>query len=404
MATVKNAQKHQAIVTDGLWRKSLSTVRSLGKAGFEVHVMGGSSLTTSFWSKHASTRTVSPLASQDPAGFGSALTGLISKISLACPGARPVLFPMEDPSLRWVAANRSQLEKISHFLLPTDYALQSAFDKGITMKVAREAGLPCPRTWEPSSAEEFIRIAQSQPEDRFVIKPRSGTGSSGIKYGERATAEELRAHWKKHGSCIIQERIPRQGTGVGVSLLFDRESRCRAIFTHKRLREYPHSGGPSTDRMSVHMPELEVMSIELMKRISWRGIAMVEWKIDPRDGRPRLMEINPRFWGSLELAVRAGVDFPALYARAAMGEDLPPPPPYKEGVRCRWMIPGDILRYLTSPWKDREGICKFLGGLPGSAEEWDAHDLKGTLGAIFCTGALALNPRYWKYVRRRGGT
>jgi len=112
------------------------------------------------------------------------------------------------------------------------------------------------------------------------------------------------------------------------------------------------------------------------------------------------MEINPRFWGSLELAIRSGVDFPVLFARLALGEKLGAPPSYPDGVRCRWMLPGEILRYLSTPSDERESFNEFLEGLPQSAEEWDPQDLRGALSTVVCAGGLALNPKYWKFLRR----
>jgi predicted ATP-grasp superfamily ATP-dependent carboligase len=179
-----------------------------------------------------------------------------------------------------------------------------------------------------------------------------------------------------------------------VSVLIDGQGDCVAWFVHERLREYPLSGGPSTDRRSVHDARLVELSLALLRRLGWRGIAMVEWKMG------QLLEINPRFWGSLELAIRAGVDFPVLYARAASGDALGPPPSYPDGVRCRWVMPGEILRYLGEPRTRRERLRDFVRDLPGQAEEWDRRDVRGTLASVVCTGALALNPRYWAYVLR----
>jgi predicted ATP-grasp superfamily ATP-dependent carboligase len=199
---------------------------------------------------------------------------------------------------------------------------------------------------------------------------------------------------------IIQERIPKKGLAQGVSILMNESSSCIAAFAHQRNREYPISGGPSTDRVSILAPQLVELSIHLLKELKWQGIAMVEWKIDPRDGQPKLMEINPRFWGSLELAIRSGVDFPTLYARVASGEMVRPVLNYRVGVQCRWMIPGEILHYFNQPPSQKESWKKFLQGLPQSAEEWDSQDWSGLLATLICTGALAFNPRYWKYLRR----
>jgi predicted ATP-grasp superfamily ATP-dependent carboligase len=80
---------------------------------------------------------------------------------------------------------------------------------------------------------------------------------------------------------------------------------------------------------------------------------MVEFKVDPRDNEPKLMELNPRFWGSLALAIHAGVDFPYLLYKMAMGEEFEPVVEYKVGVRCRWLLPGDILHFFQNPKRFR---------------------------------------------------
>jgi predicted ATP-grasp superfamily ATP-dependent carboligase len=384
-------------VTDGLWRKSLSAIRSLGAAGFDVAVMGDSFFTTGFWSGFTTDRLIAPTAATDAERFGRGLERMLARH----PGA--VLLPMEDATLRWVSEHREELAAKCRFLIPSRESLATAWDKGLTLQLAQRLGIPCPRTWEPKDTEgalEFAKHAAGLEPGSFVVKPRSGTGSAGVAYGDRRSASEWEAHWRRFGPMLIQERVPPQGRGQGVSVLMGPDGECVASFAHERIQQYPNSGGPSTDRKSIHAPALVEQSVRLLKRLEWRGVAMVEWKLDPRDGQAKLMEINPRFWGSLELAVRSGVDFPLLYARAALGETSTPVTRYPEGVRCRWMVPGEVLRYLSQKSGEREGWLAFLSGLPGCAEEWDARDWLGTLATVVCTGAQALNPRYWKYVRR----
>lgn len=356
--------------------------------------MGDSIFTTGFWSGFTTDRIRAPGAAADAAGFGKALEKCLTRH----PGA--VLLPMEDATLRYVSEHREELASKARFLIPSRESLAIAWDKALTLHLAQRLGLPCPRTYEFSNALEFAKQALALEPGSFVAKPRSGTGSAGINYGEKRTAADWEAHWRRYGPMLIQERVPPQGRGQGVSILMGQDGECVAAFAHERLQQYPNSGGPSTDRRGIHAPSLVEQSIQLLRRLEWRGIAMVEWKIDPRDGQPKLMEINPRFWGSLELAVRSGVNFPLLYARAAVGEKLEPVITYQTGLRCRWMVPGEILRYLTQPRGAREGWIAFLRGLPGNAEEWNAGDLIGTLATLVCTAAAALNPRYWKYVRR----
>jgi predicted ATP-grasp superfamily ATP-dependent carboligase len=181
--------------------------------------------------------------------------------------------------------------------------------------------------------------------------------------------------------------------------LFGADGACLAHFCHQRLQQYPNSGGPSSDRVGITDPALLEKSLTLMRALNWKGVAMVEWKVDPRDGTPKLMEINPRFWGSLELAVRSGVNFPLLYAQAAAGQPTTYSQPI-DAVRCRWLVPGDILRWLTARPGAREPLTTFLRGLPRQAEEWDPQDLRGALACVVCQGLAVLQPKYWKFLSR----
>ena len=395
MSPTQNA----ALVTDGLWRKSLSAIRSLGKAGFRVHVMGDSWLTTGFWSRYTAEKIFSKTAAEDANEFGKNLLLSLEKTP------RSVVFPMEEASLEWVAQNLSLVENRGSVLLPSLDAFYSAQDKGKTIQIVKKLGIAHPETHEPQSAEELVTLISQFGSKPFVIKPRKGSGSSGVLYSESIVKHPqleafLLQHWEHYGRLLLQDRIPAHGKGQGVSLLMDREGECIATFAHERIQQYPNSGGPSTDRKSIHDPQIVEWSIALLKALHWKGIAMVEWKVDPRDGIPKIMEINPRFWGSLELAVRSGIDFPTLYAKAALGEKLKPQMNYPAQVRCRWFMPGEILRYLTQKPSDRESLWEFLKGIPHITEEWDPKDLRGWIATFICTALLALNPRYWKFVRR----
>src|SRR5208282_5396120 len=96
----QNAQADQrpiAIVTDGMWRKSLSAIRSLGKSGFCVHVFGDSRLTVGFWSRFTARRIISPDAKDDLLGFETTLQRHLLELQVGEPDSpRPVLIPMEE--------------------------------------------------------------------------------------------------------------------------------------------------------------------------------------------------------------------------------------------------------------------------------------------------------------------
>ena len=389
-----------AILTDGMMRKCLSAVRALGKAGFGVHVLGDSWLTVAFWSHFTRTRVMVPEAKTDPDGFGRVLTAHLRSVAAKMPaGARPVLLPMEEDTLRYVVRERAALRVYADFLVPEPEALEACLNKGATMALAARLGLPHPRTEIAESATELLKIASDFSGGEFVVKPLRGVGASGVRYNPSFDSKTAEEYFQNYGAALVQDRIPPEGDGIGVSLLFGADGESLADFSHKRLQQYPNSGGPSTDRVGINDPELLEKSLTLMRALKWKGVAMVEWKVDPRDRTAKLMEVNPRFWGSLELAIRSGVNFPVLYAQAAAGQPTVYSQPV-DGVRCRWLLPGDILRWISARAPAREPLTKFLSGLPRQAEEWDRQDLSGAVACVVCQGLAVLQPKYWKFLSR----
>jgi predicted ATP-grasp superfamily ATP-dependent carboligase len=143
---------------------------------------------------------------------------------------------------------------------------------------------------------------------------------------------------------LLQQRIV--GPGVGIFLL-RWGGEPVATFAHRRIREKPPSGGVSVYRESIAAdPKLVASSLALLSRFAWEGVAMVEYKLDAATGVPYLMEINGRFWGSLQLAVDAGVNFPGLLVSLALGEHPTPVTAYHVGVRSRWWL-GDLDQLLA---------------------------------------------------------
>ena len=195
----------------------------------------------------------------------------------------------------------------------------------------RRSGAPPTRlrctNWRSRSACRRRRLMSSGPRARVsaprtltfpcVIKParsRLKTPAGWIKTAVRsvgsgddyarllATAPELRYPF------MIQRQI--EGDGVGVFALCDR-GETRMLFSHRRLREKPPWGGVSVLRESIAVdPVAADYRRRLLRALGWHGVAMVEFKRERATGVPFLMEINGRFWGSLQLAIDAGLDFP----------------------------------------------------------------------------------------------
>lgn len=331
-------------ITDGHWRKSLAAVRALGRKGIRVTVGESSGLATAAFSRYCHRAVVYPSPHNRPSEFLDFLFGELSHRTYQ------MLLPMEDETLGLISQHHSEFSRLTYLPIASFDKFQFARRKDNVLQTAEKLGIPIPRTWyvDDISQLDGFKDRLSYP---VVIKPRMSSGAIGISYPKNPgdlISQYLSIH-RRFPYPLIQEFIPREGPGYGASFLLDEKGEVRASFVHKRLREYPVTGGASTLRESVRHDDIRDMARALLNALDWYGVAMVEFKVDLRDDIPKLMEVNPRFWGSLSLAIEAGVNFPYLMYRMSRGENFKPVETYQIGKRCRWLLPGDILHFLHSP-------------------------------------------------------
>ena len=226
-------------------------------------------------------------------------------------------------------------------------------DKRRVLEAAAGAGIAVPRQVVVARPEDRGAVGPASLRFPVVLKPaRSVAGDEGAR--TKAPAAHA-ADWVRLQArladlppaaypVLVQERVVGPGIGIFVLLWDDRP---RALFAHRRLREKPPSGGVSVLRESVAPdPSLVDRAVSLLRAFGWQGVAMVELKVEAATGTPYLMEVNGRFWGSLQLAVDAGVNFPALLLDAAFGAAPAPLPAWRPGVRSRWGW-GDVDHLLA---------------------------------------------------------
>jgi predicted ATP-grasp superfamily ATP-dependent carboligase len=271
------------------------------------------------------------------------------------------------------------------------------------MQLAAGLGIPAPASRLPAGPGDLARAA-ADVGFPAIIKPCEGQGAHGVKLvnGLGELEEWHPRIVRRFGPALVQEFIPPGGGEFGVSLLMGAGQKVLASFSHRRIRSYPVSGGPSTLRESVHCPEAERHAESLLGALGWLGVAMVEFRRDPRDGRYKLIEVNHRFWGSLQLAIVAGVDFPALLCRMALGEKVDPVLDYRAGVQCRWFFPGDVMHFLSNPerWRLEPSFFRFVA----RDLHYDIASLSDPLPGLLVIAdvvAQALDPARWRQVTRR---
>jgi len=398
--------KMSVLVTDGHFRKTLAVVRSLGCKGIDVTVGERTFLNTSFFSKYCSRRLVYPSPRQSPSQFIEFLLREIKKNHYEC------VFPMEEETLLLLAKYHSEISQYTYFLSPDLEKIEFVRDKGNLMRFAEAHGIPAPKTFQippsltlPLKGEgEGGGVDLSSIPIPAVIKPRISSGSFGIVYvkGRKDLSPSYQSVHRRFPFPLIQEWIPDGAGTYGFSALFDEGSNVKAAFVHKKLRMYPIEGGPSTLGEGVEHPQIMELGLSLLKSLNWVGVGMVEFKVDPRDGIPKLMEVNPRFWGSLQLAIVSGVDFPCLLLRMARRESFEPVLRYKVGKRFRWLLLGDILHFLNNPNRFHLHPSFFRFFDPNTSYDIVSRDdplpLLGSLATLF---TFLYDPEMKRFLERR---
>jgi predicted ATP-grasp superfamily ATP-dependent carboligase len=316
-------------------------VRSLGKQGITITLAteNGKNTIASF-SKYVSKKIEYFPYSVSENSFIDNLIQQIQKENY------DMIIPVGEGTTGLLSKYKKKLHE--HTTIPVDdYSTWiQAKNKENALKLAGLLSLPCPKTcFQPIEDPDILKGIIDYP---FILKPKMEYGSKGIVL-IRNKNDFLQIYPEitdKYGTPLIQEYIPPGGSGYGVSILSNK-GEVKAIFTHKRIREYPVNGGPSTLRISIKNEVLESCAKALIQHLHWTGLAMVEFKQDPRDNQFKLMEINPRFWGSLPHAVCSGVDFPFLLFELFSKGDIPPVLDYQIDVKSRWLL-GDVLWVLGS--------------------------------------------------------
>lgn len=150
----------------------------------------------------------------------------------------------------------------------------------------------------------------------IILKPRFGEGARGVWRFDNQDQLERNIHVVRAASMrepyIAQQFVAGHGVCIGVLVI---DGVCLAVSGHQRLHEIPLSGGTSTARLTFFNPTLEEKVVELVKRAGISGVCMVELRVTPA-GAPYLLDINPRYWGGISVALQSGVDIPALHAKA----------------------------------------------------------------------------------------
>jgi predicted ATP-grasp superfamily ATP-dependent carboligase len=379
-----------ALVLDLDTRAGLCIARSLGRAGYAVAVAARDGKASGLTSRYVSQRIVLP----DPAvDFHDHTNALLAALASQRPDAA---LPSIDSSVEVLHANRDAVGQFTAPALGSFEAVEIALSKERTIEIARSLGVPVPRSTRVNDLAG-LEAAVAETGLPCVLKPDRSWRPSAAG-GERLSpiivrdAEEAR----RVGAGLVRGDAPvlvqefAVGSRETIKLFRDR-GRTLVKMAMLVERAWPPLGGSSVMRRTVSPPEdLLDNSERLVAEVGLEGYSELEFRRDA-NGRPLLMEINPRISQSVEVAVRAGVDFPRMQFEWARGGSIPDPPAPVLGLRVGWLA-GD-LRLLTGALgagpAPRPGLSPTLRAIASDYvvhrarfEGFDRSDPKPVLGSV----------------------
>ena len=328
-------------LTNGTWNVTQSAIKVLWRNNVKVIVGDTNQFIFGLHSRYCS-KFVTYLSPKNEA-FISSLYNIIKDIEA------DVLVPMSNDTVFQITKYKKLFEEITIVPFPDHEIMLKAYDKLKTARSAEELNIPTPRTYFFNNEDELESFSEIT-DYPLIVKPRMGGGASTGLFLVDSPEKLISAYTavtKEYGSSIIQEYIPGKSEQMHmVNVLLNRNSKPAVLFTAKKIREYPVTGGITTCGISTWEPDLMELSVKLLENWGWYGPAEVEFKIDPRDEKPKLIEVNPRFWQYLQLPIACGIEFPYLLYKIALDENIKPMPRYKIGMK--YINPlKDMLSMLT---------------------------------------------------------
>jgi predicted ATP-grasp superfamily ATP-dependent carboligase len=352
---------YDALILDAQLRQSLVALRSLGRRGLRVAALeiasqlGESKAVPTFSSRWCQQSYVAPGYEQNPGPFLAYLRQLLSETGAG------VIIPSSDGTLELLRAHRAELTQHTALALAQESALKIAVNKEQTLAIAEQLGIGVPRGVVVKAVDE-VAEAVCTIGLPSVVKPIE-SWQWGEQQGVRliselvTTPDEARQAVEgltQHGGTVLFQQF-LSGRREAVSFLYA-DGEMYARFAQWAKRTQPPLGGTSVYRQSIAIPDdIGAQAEQLVREIELDGYSEVEFRRDSK-GKPYLMEINPRLSASVEVAVRAGVDFPYLLYQWANREQIDRVKSYRVGGWMRY-LEGDLLTtFQTISQRGRPGV------------------------------------------------
>jgi len=339
---------------------SIAAIASLRRSGWKVEGTDIRQLPLNIRSRHLKVQHL--LCGADAETYRLALSELLDD-------RRPDVFlPIGYAATLAACSLTRDGEMITHCNVPPLESFQAAHDKSVCAETCRSLGIPVPLEFTYPEAVDLLRTGQC-----LVVKPARSPGAArGLHYvsDEGALTAACESVTQEFGAVQIQEYIPGGASSMhSLVVLFSAQSQLTAAFTLQKIRQWPKSGGISVIACSTAESGLIELMLPLFQHWNWHGPAEVELKLDSRDGRFKVIEINPRFPGYLRMPISCGLDLPGMAARLALGTEAVEAVEFP-GYACgrRYINPGVYVRSFAAEFRAphrRETIMNAASELKG---------------------------------------
>lgn len=293
-----------------------------------------------------------------------------------------VLFPTRDETVAAFSRHRRQLAEFFRVTTPEWDTVRWAYNKKLTYDLANRLDIPCPETFNPRCADDIEALYSKLP---LAIKPAVkenffyATGAKAWRAETPGQLQEMYARAARHippAEILVQQIIPGDGHGQVSYCAFFRDNEARGTLVARRARQHPREfGRAATFVETIDLPVIEELSERFLRAINYYGLVEVEFKLDPRDGQYKLLDVNARTWGFHSLGYATGVDFPFLLFADQMGESV---------EVCRGKAGVGWLRALTD-------VPTAFGDILHGHLKWQAYvaSIKSTkIESVFCKDDL----------------
>jgi D-aspartate ligase len=307
-----SSQKPGAVVLGGDYQ-GLGIVRSLGRIGVPVMVLDDERSISRF------SRYTTHALHVDDLRTPEAIVETLLDCGVRFDLTGWLVFPTRDEQVAAISRNRATLSHIFRVPLPEWDVVQYAWDKRKTYDFARLCRVPIPRTWHSLTADQLDSLDLAFP---LALKPAI---KEHFFYATHAKAWRVNSRNDLHGKferaskvlspdeILLQDFIPGDGRYQFSFCAFFKDGRAMGSMVTRRRRQHPYDfGRASTFVETIDLPALEGLSQRFLGRIGYYGLVEVEFKLDPRDGQFKLLDVNARTWGYHTLGSSAGVDFARL--------------------------------------------------------------------------------------------